>query len=220
MKKVITAIALALTSLTCLAQAEGQFTFMGIPLEGNKADMVQALKEKGFNRDVFDTITGIFNGENVELYISTNNGIVDRIRVQYPYCSETNDTRIKYNSLLSRFNRNPKYISVFKMGEVPMNEGIYTNISRNTKYYDVIYFYLKPGVSPDAWIADLSSAYLLKYAKPIEPLSYEETEEALFCLPESITDAIGGIVWFTMITNHQIEINYINLKNRPKGEDL
>lgn len=195
--------------------------FMGIPIDGDPAQFAKALQTKGFVSDSWSgELRGLFNGENVSIDISTNHNIVDRVIVEYPRCSEDNDTRIKYNTLLSRFGRNAKYVSLAPRNELPAGEHIYSNISSNSKYYDVVYFYLHPDVNPNTWKEDFKTAYAERYSKPIEKLSYEEMEEVLFCLPLSVSAAVNGIVWFTMVDEHEININYVNLKNRPRGEDL
>ena len=200
---------------------ETALKFVGIPIDGTKEQMIQALASNGFKHDSYhDYLEGMFNGESVKLQISTNHGIVDRIKVIYPYCSETNDTRVKYNTLLSRFNRNAKYVCVYPRAEVPANEGIYWKLSDNTKYYDAVYFYLHPEVNAKQWVEDFKAEYQKRYNKPLEGLSYEETEEAIFCLPMKVSAAVSGVVWFTMVDTNYININYINFKNRPRGEDL
>ena len=145
---------------------------------------------------------------------------VDRINVKYPYCSESNDTRIKYNMLLSRFGRNHKYVSLFRRDELPVGEDISMKIYGNTKYYDEAFFFLKSSVDAQGWKDGLKADYEQHYGRPMATMPYEELEEALFSLPDKYWKAVGGIVWFTMTSVNQIEINYINLKNRPKGEDL
>ena len=200
---------------------ESAFKFMGIPIGETKEEMIDALKTKGFKQEWGDEyLTGIFNGENVRIYIGANHEIVDMITVEYPFCSEENDTRIKYNMLLSRFNRNAKYVSVMPRAELPSNEPLYSNIYRNSKYYDTIFFNLHPDVRAKDWVQDFKTEYQKRFKKPLGNLSYEEMEEALFCLPLKVSSAIAGVVWFTLIDTHRININYVNLNNRPRGEDL
>lgn len=197
------------------------FKFMGIPVDGKIEDMIAALKGKGFQQGWGDNyLTGLFNGENVRLYISTNHGVVDKICVVYPNCSETNDTRIKYNTLLSRFRRNAKYVSVSPRAEIPAEERIFWKLNENTKYYDAVFFHLRPDVASNEWIQEFKQEYQKRYKKPIEKLSYEEMEEVLFCLPMKISSSVCGVVWITLADAHCIHINYVNLNNRPMGEDL
>lgn len=200
---------------------ENVFKFLGIPIDGTKEEMISALKENHFNQHYSgDYLTGIFNGEDVRLYIGTNHGIVDKITVEYPYCSDDNDTRVKYNTLLSRFNRNSKYISINPRIDIPIEEEIYFKLNKNSKYYDAVYFFLQPNIKRREWVQQFKQEYQGRYNKPLDGLSYEELEEALFCLSSELSEAVSGIVWFTLTDPHRIKINYVNLNNRPHGEDL
>lgn len=199
---------------------ENALKFMGVPIDGPEEQFFDALVAKGFKKDYHDYATGMFNGEQVKVYLSTNHKIVDRVRVVYPYCSEDNNTRVKYNILLSRFNRNAKYVCIDPRFEVPADEEIYWVLNKNSKAYDAVYFYLHPEVNANDWVAEFKQEYEKRYRKPLHGLSYEEMEEALFCLPINVSASVSGVVWFTMVDVHSIEINYINFKNRPRGEDL
>ena len=195
--------------------------FVGVPIDGSKEIMFEALKARGFEKGVFDDyLTGMFNGENVEVHISTNHGAVDGVKVIYPFCNKENDTRIKYNLLLSRFNRNAKYVCVHPRLEVPADERIFSMLMKNTKYYDAVYFFLHPEINAKLWVEEFKQEYQKRYKKPLQGLSYEEMEEALFCLSMKVSSAVSGVVWFTMVDSHRININYINFQNRPRGEDL
>ena len=200
---------------------ETTLKFVGIPIGGTKEHMIEALRANNFEKEPYDDyMTGMFNGENVRVFLSTNHGIVDRVKVVYPYCSETNNTQIKYNVLLSRFNRNSKYVCVNPRTEIPADEKIYWKLEANTKAYEAVYFYLHPDVNAKDWIELFKQEYQKRYKKPLQGLSYDEIEEALFCLPMKISSAVNGVVWFTMASTNTIVINYINFKNRPRGEDL
>lgn len=199
---------------------ERALKFMGIPVDGSEKDMVEGLNARGFSQYFDSYLTGLFNGEDVRLFIKTNHNLVDRIKVEYPYCSEENDTRIKYNTLLSRFNRNAKYVSLNPRDEIPPQERIYRAILSNSRHYDVCFFYLFPEIEPEKWKAEFFAAYNKRYSKPVESLSYDELEEVLFCLPMSIRNSISGVVWFTIPDIHHIIIYYDNIQNRPRGEDL
>ena len=195
--------------------------FLGIPIDGGKKEVISKLTELGFQKEYGeDILTGIFNGENVKLQISTNHGIVDRIIVEYPSTSSNNDTRIKYNTLLSRFNRNAKYVSLSPRAEIPVSENLALKLHDNSKYYDAAYFFLQNSTNTEDWKKYFAAEYCKRYSTPFESISYEELEEALFCLPKTIRSAINGIVWFTITDVRHIAIYYDNLHNRPHGEDL
>lgn len=214
-------ISYTFVSSSLVMTEESTLKFMGIPIDGPKDKMIEALKAKGFEQRLRwdDYVTGIFNGERVRVNISTNHGIVDMLTVEYPHYSEDNDTRIKYNTLLSRFNRNAKYVCVSPRVEIPSDEDIDWMVNKNTKYYDAVYFFLHPEINAKPWLEEFKQEYQKFYKKPLEGVSYEEMEEALFCLPMKVSSAVSGVVWFT-IDGYNININYVNLSNRPKGEDL
>ena len=221
MKRFFRLLSLVFFSIASFAQNNGTLEFLGIPIDGPIEQMYDALGEKGFEKVWYsDYMTGVFNGENVHVYFSTNHGIVDKVRVEYPYYSEENEVRVKYNVLLSRFNRNAKYICVIPHAEVSSDENIRGEVSLNSKSYEAIYFYLNPGLDGKAWVEGFKQEYLRRYKKPLEGLSYEEMEEALFCLPAEVSDAVIGVVWFTIVNANWININYVNFRNRPRGEDL
>lgn len=198
---------------------EDVFTFAGVPITGTETEMRKALIQKGFKSD-FSSLEGMFNGEKVTVFISTNHETVDRVRAMYPSCRTSNDARIKYNVLLSKFNRNSKYVCANPREEIPAGENIYRNLQNNSKHYEAIYFYITPDVDAQGWVTSFKQEYEKKYGKVLEALSYEETEEALFCLPSAIVDKVVGVVYFTFLNDCCITIDYINLKNRPRGEDL
>lgn len=204
------------------AADENALKFVGIPVTGDKRAMIEALVQKGFKRDSYEKgdVQGMFNGEKVSIEIFTNHENVDRVHVMYPFCDEANDTRVKYNVLLSKFNRNDKYVCINPRTEIPANESIYFKLVDNSKYYDAVYFYLTSGTDAQQWAESFRQEYEKKYDKSMEGLSYEEIEEALFCLPETIANDVAGVVWFTIKDVHYITIDYVNLKNRPRGEDL
>ena len=213
-------ITYTLTSYNLTETDNNTLTFVGVPIGGTKSQMIKALETKGFEVDYKEEMTGMFNGEEVTVKISTNRGIVDRILVEYPVHFNVNDNRIKYNMLLSRFNRNAKYVSVNPRTEIPADEEIFWKLNANSKYYDAVYFYLQKGIDAGQWVDRFKKEFQKQYNKPLTGLSYEEMEESLFCLPKDISDAVCGVVWFTMVNISCISINYINFKNRPRGEDL
>lgn len=202
-----------------LKQKEDDFKFLSIPVDGTKEAMIASLKQKSFVPEWGDEyLTGIFNGEKVKLYIGTNHGIVDRITIEYPpYVDD--DIRVKYNTLLSRFNRNSKYVCVFQRPEISQNQNIY----EYSKHSDAVYFFLRSNVDKNTWVQTFKTEYQKRYKKPLVSLSYDEMEEVLFCLPAKVSKAVSGIVWFTLdpfYFTYKISINYVNLNNRPHGEDL
>ena len=208
------------TTDTLAPEDSDVLTFMGIPIDGPEEQMAGRLKEKGFSGYSWNEyLEGIFNGENVRVFIGTNHGIVDRIKVVFPYTEERLN-KIKYNTLISRLNRNPKYAELRENKVIPEDEDISYGINLHDKVYDAIYYLLRQDVDANSWKEDFYREYNARYKKPLSGLTQIEIEEVLFCLPRRISDAVSGVVWFTLPNEYRIELYYDNLKNRPRGEDL
>ena len=72
MKKILSVLMLLLLSISIYAQQDVT-KFLGIPVDGSKAAMIQKLKEKGFTYNTTtDFLEGVFNGEKVYIHIQTN----------------------------------------------------------------------------------------------------------------------------------------------------
>ena len=82
---------LMLVSMTAMAQKNDVTKFLGIPVDGTKAEMKQKLVAKGFTYNAQnDYFEGEFNGRDVIVCIATNNNKVWRIMVKDANpCSET-----------------------------------------------------------------------------------------------------------------------------------
>lgn len=86
-------------------------TFLGIPVDGTKAEMVQKLKAKGFSYDIkTKMLTGSFNGNESMIAIGENNGKVWRICVIEKVPRTESQIRIAFNNLTSQFEQNNRYI--------------------------------------------------------------------------------------------------------------
>lgn len=95
------------------AFSQNTIKFLGIPIDGTKKEMIDALKAKGYttyNSDK-DILKGEFNGMNVYINVNTVNNRVWRIAVvtQSSTDDETN-IKIRFNRLFDQFSRNGKYV--------------------------------------------------------------------------------------------------------------
>lgn len=192
---------------------ESVLKFLGIPIDGSIESIKKALEAKGFKAINNGLMSGQFDGEPITLGFTANHGKVNRVALRFDKRISKESVRIKYNTLLSRFNRNAKYSSVF-IQEEETDNGLYR------KNYDAIYFYLHPKVVPDTWIQDFQAEYRHHYSRALTTLKYEELEEILFSMPTRISAAVCGIVWFTIDEWDSLYLYYVNIKNRPRGEDL
>lgn len=199
----------------------GVIKFMDLPVDGNRRALESALEKKGFSREYRsqEEMNGIFNGESIELIISTNHDVVDRIQIKYPRLQQE-ELVIKFNNLISRYGRTNKYVTLRDNRPIPESEDVYDGIYLKKKRYDAIYYYLEPDVDAAEWKASFMREYNQRYSKDLQTLSQEEVEEIMFCLPEEIVNSISGVVWFYLPDANHLEIFYDNMKNRPHGEDL
>lgn len=84
-------------------------TFLGIPVDGYKPQMIQKLKSKGFVIEQgVDALTGEFNGTNVNVFIVTNNNKVYRIMLCDAITQDEANIKIRFNKLVSQFEKKSK----------------------------------------------------------------------------------------------------------------
>ena len=215
-------------ALTTFAQKDVT-KFLGIPVDGTKAQMIAKLKAKGFTPSTKPykkgALTGTFNGRKVDLYIVTNNNKVYRIMVADQQSDNATDIKIHFNNLCEQFKNNKKYIS-FEDQTIPKEENILHEMIVNNKRYQAC-FYQAP--SDTAHIKNVAMAVreklLQKYseyqlANPTEEIQKEATSETMSAVLE---DSQNRSVWF-MITenfsNFQLVMYYDNEYNKANGEDL
>lgn len=161
MKKLFFAV--ALTVLQICAFGQTPIKFLGIPVDGYKADMIKALESKGYVYDSeIDILKGEFNGEDVIITIQTNNNKIWRIVIaDIMPRSETNITQ-RFNILYDQFMRNGKYELISGR---PINEGedISYNISVNGKRYEAAFVPYDKSINGGVWfcIAESLGQYII-----------------------------------------------------------
>ena len=93
MKKLSLMIVALLLSAIVFAQPKSVTKFLGIPVDGSKAEMIQKLKDKGYTyNSKFDCLEGEFNGRDVQISVVTNNNKVYRIMVKDATSSSDGDS--------------------------------------------------------------------------------------------------------------------------------
>lgn len=213
--------------MTCFAQKDVT-KFMGIPVDGTSSEMVRQLKSKGFklltNHKGTDVLEGRFNGVDVHVYISTDNGKVSRIMVSdQNYISET-DIKIRFNNLCKQFTNNDKYLSLDDY-TIPEDEDISYEMGVKKKRYEAI-FYQKPEEEAlDELRTSMVDDIINKYGKDELSAPSEETQKDI--VSTSIETFMNNLkmkpVWFMILENYgeySITMFYDNEYNRPNGEDL
>lgn len=139
MKKILSAVMMFVFSVAMYAQKDVT-KFLGVPVDGSKAAMIRKLKAKGFTDDPYDeeALRGEFNGEDVKIYVVTNNNKVYRVCVRDIYAQDESNIKIRYNNLCNQFQNNKKYYSP-KDYTLSDDEDISHGILTDKKRYDAYY---------------------------------------------------------------------------------
>lgn len=149
MKRISILLFSVFLSLSALAQKnlDNTLKFLGIPVDGSEQAMRTKLKQKGFKEHFSgDYLTGQFNGQPVEIWISTNHKIVDRIFVAFPNTTER-EICFEFNNLLQQFRENEKYSEFLVENQrIPSNENISYEMAVNNKKYQAGFSYINPDI--------------------------------------------------------------------------
>lgn len=138
MKKILSVAFLLMLSVALHAQKEVT-KFLGIPVDGSKSSMIQKLKNKGFVYDPSaDYLKGEFNGQQVDVYVVTNNNKVYRIMVCDKNTYDEGQIKIRYNTLCRQFANNQKYVPL-DAEELSESEDISYEMTVNKKEYQATY---------------------------------------------------------------------------------
>lgn len=138
MKKILSVAFLLMLSVALHAQ-KGVTKFLGIPVDGSKSSMIQKLKNKGFVYDPSaDYLKGEFNGQQVDVYVVTNNNKVYRIMVCDKNDWDEGQIKIRYNTLCRQFANNQKYVPL-DAEELSESEDISYEMTVNKKEYQATY---------------------------------------------------------------------------------
>ncbi len=227
MKKLFAIAVLVLAPLLAGAQQQKDVTkFLGTPVDGTKAEMIQKLMEKGFRADplVEDALLGEFNGSNVRVSVQTNKNKVSRIIVSNQGGLSETQVKIYFNNLCLQFENNPKYISASDTAQtIPEEEDISYEISVHDKQYEAVFYQI-----PES--ADFREPGSVKGGEHIKDYmsQYEEQKEkgninVSILLGNFILDTTKNVVWFTICElqgEYVIAIYYENRYNMANGEDL
>ena len=127
---------------TFIANAQADVTkFLGIPIDGTKEEMIEKLKEKGFQMSEYNPnnniLEGEFNGFDVNVHIATNKNKVCRIMVCDKNTQSGSSIKNRFNILCEQFKNNTNYISLEDY-KIPENEDVEKEILINKKNYQAI----------------------------------------------------------------------------------
>lgn len=204
MKKLLLLVSLCLFSIVGAQEQNDVTRFLGIPVDGSKEDMISALKAKGYRSSAYDSdvLEGEFNGQDVHIFVVTNNNKVCRIMVCDANPVDVRSIQIRFNKLCRQFENNPKYLKLDDC-TIPDDEDIAYEMLVHKKRYEAVFVQNTP----------ISEKYT------VEELANMPTEQLL----AEIFDAPKKKVWF-MISDYYgkyyITMFYDNEYNRANGEDL
>lgn len=235
MKKILTLIALLMLVGTMQAQRQVT-TFLGIPVDGTKAEMKRKLIAKGFTpKAIGDTewLEGEFNGRDVQLGIATNNNKVYRIAVVDAYGVDEAEIRIRYNNLITQFEANSRYETA-NAQPIDDDTDISYEITCENKTFQAVF--VQDSKTEDNDIETLTENIKIELAKKftVEQLANPSANEKVEI--ESIKSAAASklaeqktqsmlkrLVWFRIAKDNGkyfICIYYDNGYNKANGEDL
>lgn len=142
MKKILSVLMLLLLSISIYAQ-QNVTKFLGIPVDGSKAAMIQKLKAKGFTYNtIADCLEGVFNGEKVYVSVQTNKNKVWRIAVTDKTGRDEGQIKIRFNNLCQQFDDNPKYYSLKGTQKISDNDDISYEMTVHHKQFEAVYYQL------------------------------------------------------------------------------
>lgn len=222
MKKLILAAMMFLFATTAHAQKDVT-KFLGIPVDGTKAEMIQKLKAKGFKSSDFDPeiLVGEFNGQDVELSIVTDNNKVYRIMVADAKAKSETDIRIRFNNLCYQFEHNDNYIFFTEDQSIPQDEDISYEMTVKDKRYEAAY-YQNPVMDSTALVNTMLELISSKYSiEQVATMTEEEQTKLQFDIAYDIISKKS--VWFMireLYGEYYIFMFYDNEYNRANGEDL
>ena len=195
MKKLFSILVLVLCALSISAQEKEVTKFLGIPVDGYKAEMRKKLIEKGFTPKTVqgsEFFEGEFNGHDVRVYIVTNNNKVWRIVLCDAHGLDEANIKIRFNNLVSQFENNNRYFAPEKQA-IPKREDISYQMAAHDKIYKAIFFQKNKAIFT-------------------EEQAKKESEEIM-----------NRPVWFCINKNigeYYIIMYYDNEYNHSNGEDL
>ena len=211
---------MAITAISMCAQKDIT-KFLGIPINGTKAEMKRKLIAKGFKPVLHqDFLRGQFNGEKVHLFVGTNRGKVYRIYLADVNTRDEADIKVRFNNLVHQFQNNPRYTTM-EQQMIPEDEDISYEIAASNKIYSATFY---------------QNINKLKLEKIREILREQYTEEQLQNPIKTVQESINNtvydflgenffkkVVWFRIeehYGSYYISMYYDNGYNAANGEEL
>lgn len=126
-------------------------TFLGIPVDGTKREMISKLEAKGYEYNSYtDCLTGEFNGADVSIYVQTINNKVWRIAVVDESHTNESNIKIRFNNLFEQFSNNSKYVRL-DGNRVNENDDISYEMTVHNKRYAASFGLVDTSINGFVW---------------------------------------------------------------------
>lgn len=117
------------------ALAQNPITFLGIPVEGTKENMISQLEQKGFVYDAdHDCLEGEFNGNKSTVYVVMNNDKIWRLCVADVPSFDKDAIKVRYNALFNQLLQSGKY-NLYEGSTLSDDEDVAYEMTNNSKQY-------------------------------------------------------------------------------------
>lgn len=227
MKRIFIMMIAMTISFASFAQNKDVTTFLGIPVDGTVSSMKQKLVSKGFVPKKVGTnefLEGEFNGCDVNVYILTNNNKVYRIMLGDNNTVDEAQIKIRFNSLVSQFENNKRYIPLDKF-TLSDEEDISYEMTVHNKSYEALFFQVPSEESLTLASQKAHNELLSKYTEAeLKNPSEEITKEIQNTKTKIGTELmLMKPVWFKITRvdgEYYICMYYDNEYNHANGEDL
>lgn len=236
MKRIISiAFAILFTAVT-FAQNDNVTNFLGIPVDGSKANMIAKLKAKGFeyyNHDGLEYLTGEFNGMESKIHIVTNRDKVRRIAVVFDYKWDESEVKSQFNRLCRQFENKEGYVNPLVLSQCIADDvDVEYEMDANKKRFEASYIQVTKNEWDTTVIAVWATKYLLENygvddSANLDTLSHEESMALMLELGLKYLSTLSHkSVWFMIdevlgsYGKYNIVLYYDNELNFANGEDL
>lgn len=226
MRKIVYTLLFTALTLTSLVAQEPLVTeFLGIPIDGSKAELLKRIKEKGFvsNKSTPDILEGEFNGQPVLLQVATYKDKAYRVFLMDAYPSNEANIKVRFNTLCQQFNDNPKYTSFEEQYFIPMKQPL----SSNARYE--AHYYVSATPEEQQQLGERLTAFAIEnYTQEELADPTDEVTQQLRTYEASQRQQLDNTVtmrsvWFIIVKDfaeYRIAMYYDNCYNQAKGEDL
>lgn len=152
MKKIFLSFILSVITFAAIAQGNNTIKFLGIPVDGNKKEMISKLQAKGYEYDAAsDALFGEFNGTKAIISVQTVNNRVWRIAiVDANMNSDETNIKIRYNRLFEQLSNNGKY-EVADGSTLGEKEDISYEMIVHKKRYDASFTFKDKSIRGIVW---------------------------------------------------------------------